>query len=112
MNSKCKLNTENEKPLKDINQFQRLVGKLIYLTVTILDISYSISQISKFMHSPRTSHLDAIDRILRYLKSTPGMGIHFKNNNSNEYVAIPMQIGLKDLIRSQLPAFALLYAEI
>jgi hypothetical protein len=60
------------------------VGKLIYLTVTRSDISYSISQISKFMHSPRTSHLYAIDRILRYLKSTAGMGIHFKNNNSNE----------------------------
>jgi hypothetical protein len=60
------------------------VGKLIYLTVTRPDISYSISQISKFMHSPRTSHLYAIDRILRYLKSTLGMRIHFKNNNSNE----------------------------
>jgi hypothetical protein len=60
------------------------VGKLIYLTVIRPDISYLISQISKFMHSPRTSDLNVIDRILRYLKSTPGMGIHFKNNNSNE----------------------------
>jgi hypothetical protein len=84
MDSKYKLNTEDEKHLEDINQFQRLVGKLIYLIVTKPDISYLISQISKFMHSPRTSHLDAIDRILRYLKSTLGMRIHFKNNNSNE----------------------------
>jgi hypothetical protein len=36
------------------------------------------------MHSLRTSHLDAIDRILRYLKGTHGLGIYFKNNNSNE----------------------------
>jgi hypothetical protein len=84
MDSKCKLNTEDEKSLEDINQFQRLLGKLIYFTVTRPDISYSISQISKFIHSPRTSHLDVIDRILRYLKSTPEKGIHFKNNNSNE----------------------------
>jgi hypothetical protein len=84
MDSKYKLNTEDGKPLEDIYQFQRLVGKLIYLTVTKPDISYSISQVSKFMHSPRTSHLDAINRILRYLKGTPGLGIYFKNNNTNE----------------------------
>jgi hypothetical protein len=52
--------------------------------VTRPDISYSISQISKFMHSPRISHLEAIDRVLRYLKGTTGKGICFKNNKSNE----------------------------
>jgi hypothetical protein len=61
-----------------------LIGKLIYLTVTRPDISFSISQISQFMHSPRTQHLEAINRILRYLKGTPGKGIWMKNNNSNE----------------------------
>jgi muramoyltetrapeptide carboxypeptidase LdcA involved in peptidoglycan recycling len=35
------------------------------------------------MHTPRTSHLDAVNRILRYLKRTPGKGILMKNNNSN-----------------------------
>jgi hypothetical protein len=53
--------------------------------VTRPDISYFISQISKFMHSPRISHLEAIDRVLRYLKETPGKGICFKNNKSNEF---------------------------
>jgi hypothetical protein len=47
------------------------MGKLIYLMVTRPDISYSVSQISKFMHAARTSHLEAINRILRYLKGTP-----------------------------------------
>ena len=35
------------------------------------------------MHSPRTPHLEAINKILRYLKGNPGMGIWMKNNNSN-----------------------------
>jgi hypothetical protein len=78
MDSKCKLNIEDGKPLENINQFQRLVGKLIYLTMNKPDISYSISQINKFMHSPRTSYLDVIDRVLRYLKGTPRKGICFK----------------------------------
>jgi hypothetical protein len=38
------------------------------------------------MHAPRTSHLSAIDRILRYLKGTPGQGIWMKKNNSNNVV--------------------------
>src|ERR1039457_7403798 len=66
-----------------MNQFQRLIEKLIYLTVTRPDIYFFVSQISKFMHSPRTPHLEAINRILRYLKGNPGKGILMKNNNSN-----------------------------
>jgi hypothetical protein len=61
-----------------------LVGKLIYHTVTRPDLSFSISQISQFMYSPRTQHLEAINHVLRYLKGTPGKGILIKNNNSNE----------------------------
>jgi Reverse transcriptase (RNA-dependent DNA polymerase) len=75
IDSKNKLNTEDGEPLENVNQFQRLVGKLIYLTVTRPDISFSVSQISRFMHFPKTPHLDAINRILRYLKGTPGRGV-------------------------------------
>jgi hypothetical protein len=60
------------------------VGKLIYLIITRPDISFAISQISQFMHSPQTQHLEAINRVLRYLKGTPGKGILMKYNNSNE----------------------------
>jgi ATP-dependent RNA circularization protein (DNA/RNA ligase family) len=70
--------------LSDINQFQRLMSKLIYLIVTRPNISYSISQVSKFMHALRTSHLEAINEILRYLKETSDKGILMKKNNSND----------------------------
>jgi ribosomal protein L5 len=61
IDSKVKLNIDNGEPVYNINQFQRLVGKLIYLTVTRPDISFAISQISQFMHSPQTQHLEAIN---------------------------------------------------
>jgi Reverse transcriptase (RNA-dependent DNA polymerase) len=41
-----KFNNEDGEPLKDINHFQKLVEKLIYLTVTMLDLSFAVSQIS------------------------------------------------------------------
>jgi hypothetical protein len=36
------------------------------------------------MHAPRSSHLEAIYRILRYLKGTLRKGTFMKNNASNE----------------------------
>jgi hypothetical protein len=34
-----------------------------------------VSKISQFMHSLRTSYLEAINRVLRYLNRIPGKGI-------------------------------------
>jgi hypothetical protein len=53
------------------------------LTVTRPDISFFVCQMSKFMHTPRTPYLEAIHKILRYLKDTPGKEIQMKRNNSN-----------------------------
>jgi hypothetical protein len=84
IDNKYKLNTENGEPVEDINHFRRLVGRLIYLTVTRPNISFFVSQISKFMHTPRTTHLNVIEMILRYLKGTPRKEILMTNNNSND----------------------------
>jgi hypothetical protein len=70
---------KDEELLDDINMFQRLVGKLIYLTITRPDISYVVSFVSQFMQKPTKGHMKLIDQILRYLKSTPGRGILMKN---------------------------------
>jgi Reverse transcriptase (RNA-dependent DNA polymerase) len=82
-----KLGPEDGELLPDIVQYQRLVGKLIYLTVTRPDIAFALSVVSQFMHAPCTSHLSTIDRILRYLKGTPGQGIWMKKNITNNVVS-------------------------
>ena len=51
----------------DRERYQRLVGKLIYLSHTRPDNVFAIGVVSQFMHAPRESHMDAIHRILRYL---------------------------------------------
>lgn len=58
--------------------YQRLVGKLIYLSHTRPDICYAVSYVSQYMHSPTNCHLSAVMRILRYLKGAPGQGLFFK----------------------------------
>ncbi|CAL8132823.1 unnamed protein product [Prunus armeniaca] len=58
-------------------QYQRLVGRLIYLSHTRPGIAYAVSVVSQFMHSPSEVHRDAVNRNLRYLKSTPGKGLMY-----------------------------------
>jgi hypothetical protein len=61
-------------------RYQKLVGKLIYLSHTRPDIAFAVNIESQFMHSPYEVHLEAVYRILRYLKSTPGKGLFFKKS--------------------------------
>ncbi|GJY83669.1 ribonuclease H-like domain-containing protein [Tanacetum coccineum] len=64
------------KVLDNVTEYQKLIGKLIYLTHTRLDISYSVHCLSQFMHKPLRSHVKIALRVLRYLKGNPGKGIH------------------------------------
>ncbi|PRQ35290.1 putative RNA-directed DNA polymerase [Rosa chinensis] len=55
----------------DKGRYQRLVGRLIYLSHTRPDIAYAVSVVSQFMHCPSEEHMDVVFRILRYLKMAP-----------------------------------------
>ncbi|GKE24424.1 ribonuclease H-like domain-containing protein, partial [Tanacetum coccineum] len=65
------IKSDDDKLLSDIGNYQKLVGKLIYLTNTRPYISYVVHCLSQFMHAPLESHLDAALRVLIYLKGSP-----------------------------------------
>ncbi|RVW38614.1 Retrovirus-related Pol polyprotein from transposon RE2 [Vitis vinifera] len=73
-------------PLGDPGRYRRLVGKLNYLTITRPDISFPVSVVSQFLQSPCDSHWDAVIRILRYIKSTPGQGVLYENRGHTQVV--------------------------
>jgi len=68
MSQQLKLMDDSDLKLDDPNQFRRLVGKLIYLTITRLDISYSVQILNQFVTSPTTEHMNTASHGLRYLK--------------------------------------------
>lgn len=64
-----------DEALADQGAYQRIIGKLMYLTVTRPDIAYSVQTLSQFLQSPKKSHLEAALRFIRYIKNKPGQGL-------------------------------------
>ncbi|KAL0539594.1 hypothetical protein IC582_023810 [Cucumis melo] len=77
----CKLGNSDDQVPVDKEQYQRLVGKLIYLSHTRPDISFAVSVVSQFMQAPYEKHMEAVNKILRYLKNTTGKGLIFRKTN-------------------------------
>ncbi|GFY88523.1 phosphatidylinositol-4-phosphate 5-kinase family protein [Actinidia rufa] len=59
-----RISAESGELLPDLSIYQWLVGHLIYLMNTRPDLTFVVSVVSQFMHSPRTSHLDPVYHIL------------------------------------------------
>lgn len=75
-----------DKPFEDPAQYRRLVGKLIYLTITRPDLCFAVNQVSQHMKEPLVHHWNMVERILRYIKGSPGQGVWMGKNNSTEVV--------------------------
>ena len=73
--------------LTDPYTYQRLIGKLIYLTITRPDITFPVHVLSQYMQSPTTVHMQAGKRILRYLLSNPGQGILLASSSAAQVQA-------------------------
>jgi hypothetical protein len=74
-------------PFSDPSSYCSLVGGLQYLSLTRPDISFAVNKVSQFMHRPTSLHLQAVKRILRYLKSTISYGLLIRRSPSRHFQA-------------------------
>ncbi|WJZ91854.1 hypothetical protein VitviT2T_010894 [Vitis vinifera] len=72
----------------DKGRYRRLVGRLMYLAHTRSDLAYALSVVSQYMHNPGEQHMNAVMRILRYLKNAPGKGILFAKNVNHQSIEV------------------------
>lgn len=56
-------------------RYRMMVGSLQYLTLTRPDITFAVNQVSQFMQTPLVHHMEAVKRILRYVKGTIHHGV-------------------------------------
>ncbi|KAL0441840.1 UNVERIFIED_CONTAM: Retrovirus-related Pol polyprotein from transposon TNT 1-94 [Sesamum radiatum] len=81
----------DDKPIMDqVHEYENLVadvlseGSVMFLmNYTRPDIAYAVSRLSRYTHNPNKDHWDALRRLLRYLKGTMNLCLHF-----NKYPAV------------------------
>ena len=64
-------------PLVDNTLYRQLIGILLYLTHSRLDISYAMSVAAIYMQEPHEMNSKEANRILHYVQGTIGYGIHY-----------------------------------
>ena len=86
MDPNVRLQEDEGKDLDDVTMYRQLVGSLIYLTLTRPDISYPVGLVSRYMSNPKKPHLEAVRRILRYVKGIINFGILYKKTNDCQVI--------------------------
>jgi hypothetical protein len=61
------------------NLYHQLVGILMHLTTTRLDIPFAVNMVSRFMEEPKEMHWKVAKSILRYLHRTVGYGLVYRS---------------------------------
>ncbi|GKA21199.1 ribonuclease H-like domain-containing protein [Tanacetum coccineum] len=86
---------ETHKPLlkdadgEDVDKhlYRSLIGSLMYLTSSRLDIMFTVCACVRFQVNPKSPHLHAVKRIFRYLKGQPKLGIWYPKDSPFDLVA-------------------------
>ena len=63
----CKLTKNDDSPNVDQTTYRSMIGSLLYLTPSRLDIMHVVCLVARFQSSPKESHAVAIKRIFRYI---------------------------------------------
>lgn len=64
--------------------YKQIIGSLMYITTTRPDLQFTVSLLSRYMSRPTKLHLQAVKRVLRYLKGTMDYGIWYKRGGAGE----------------------------
>ncbi|XP_039133201.1 uncharacterized mitochondrial protein AtMg00810-like [Dioscorea cayenensis subsp. rotundata] len=81
MEVNVKYKNDDGKPISDPTHYRKIVGSLVYLTMTRPDISFAVHILSQFVSDPRQLHLAALHRVIQYLKGSIRRGIFFPSSS-------------------------------
>lgn len=72
------LGTDMQPSPIDTTYYCKLVKKLIFITVTRLDLAYAVSRVSSYMANLQVIHLNAVKHILQYIQGTLDYGLTYQ----------------------------------
>nr|GEV90530.1 retrovirus-related Pol polyprotein from transposon TNT 1-94 [Tanacetum cinerariifolium] len=77
MSSDTKLTKDEECESVYSTKYRGMIGTLLYLTASRPDSMFSVCLCARFKEAPKTSHLEAVKRIFRYIKGTMHLGLWY-----------------------------------
>ena len=86
MGTNNNLDSDASGNMVDQKLYWSMIGSLLYVTASRLDVMFSVCMCARFQASPRESHLKATKRILRYLKHTQNIGLWYPKGAKFELV--------------------------
>ena len=66
----------------DITLYRSVIGCLLYLTASRPDIAFSVSVCARFQYNPKSSHLNAVKRIIKYVSGTCDFGLPYSKESN------------------------------
>jgi hypothetical protein len=86
MSTAMSLGLDKDDEVVDKREYRSMIGSLLYLTTTRLDIQFTVGLCAHIQASLRSSHRTTVQRIFRYLKHTPQFGIWYSASSSLDLV--------------------------
>ncbi|GJV38184.1 hypothetical protein Tco_1410661 [Tanacetum coccineum] len=86
ISTETKLTKDVEGESVDNTKYRGMIGSLLYLTASRPDIMFSVCLCARFQEDPKTSHLEAVKRIFRYVKGTMHLGLWYPKGSGIETI--------------------------
>ncbi|XP_065617297.1 uncharacterized mitochondrial protein AtMg00810-like [Quercus suber] len=67
----------------DPSLYRSMIGSLLYLTTSRPDISYSVGVCARYQANPKESHMTALKRIIKYVKTTAEFGVWYSKDTND-----------------------------
>ena len=70
----------------DSSLYRSMIGSLLYLIVSRLDISYSVGVYARYQANSKESHMIVLKRIIKYIKTTADFGVWYSKDTNDVLV--------------------------
>ncbi|GJY19373.1 retrovirus-related pol polyprotein from transposon TNT 1-94 [Tanacetum coccineum] len=86
MSAEIKLTKYDDADSVDSSKYRGMIGSLLSLTASRLDIMFSVCLCARFQENPKSTHLEAVNCILRYIRGTSHLGLWYPKGTGIETV--------------------------
>nr|GEY81027.1 retrovirus-related Pol polyprotein from transposon TNT 1-94 [Tanacetum cinerariifolium] len=107
MSTEIKLIKDDEADSVDSFKYRGMIGSLLYLTASRPDIMFIVCLCARFQENPKTTHLEAVKQIFRYIRGTS----HYVDSKSTSGVCTFMGFCLISLFAKKQTALAIFTTE-